>query len=238
MEDVFMDMICVKDLDLQYKTDSCINKILDGVSLTIGKGLTAITGPSGSGKSSILHILGGLKRPTSGQVVVNGTNIIDFSDEDLAIFRRRNIGFVFRQNNLIPILNVYENIVFPMALDSRDIEFEYILQIAKLLKIEDKLFYFPKALSSGERQRVYIARALSTKPAVILADEPTGNLDSRNAIDVIGLLKLTCKEFNQTIILVSHDKEIAGMADQIIHFKDGKIKHIEKRRKDYADREK
>ena len=207
-------------------------------SLTIGKGLTAITGPSGSGKSSILHILGGLKRPTSGQVVVNGTNIIDFSDEDLAIFRRRNIGFVFRQNNLIPILNVYENIVFPMALDSRDIEFEYILQIAKLLKIEDKLFYFPKALSSGERQRVSIARALSTKPAVILADEPTGNLDSRNAIDVIGLLKLTCKEFNQTIILVSHDKEIAGMADQIIHFKDGKIKHIEKRRKDYADREK
>lgn len=238
MEDVFMDMICVKDLDLQYKTDSCINKILDGVSLTIGKGLTAITGPSGSGKSSILHILGGLKRPTSGQVVVNGTNIIDFSDEDLAIFRRRNIGFVFRQNNLIPILNVYENIVFPMALDSRDIEFEYILQIAKLLKIEDKLFYFPKALSSGERQRVSIARALSTKPAVILADEPTGNLDSRNAIDVIGLLKLTCKEFNQTIILVSHDKEIAGMADQIIHFKDGKIKYIEKRRKDYADREK
>ena len=233
-----MDMICVKDLDLQYKTDSCINKILDGVSLTIGKGLTAITGPSGSGKSSILHILGGLKRPTSGQVVVNGTNIIDFSDEDLAIFRRRNIGFVFRQNNLIPILNVYENIVFPMALDRRDIEFEYILQIAKLLKIEDKLFYFPKALSSGERQRVSIARALSTKPAVILADEPTGNLDSRNAIDVIGLLKLTCKEFNQTIILVSHDKEIAGMADQIIHFKDVKIKHIEKRRKDYADREK
>ena len=216
-----MDMICVKDLDLQYKTDSCINKILDGVSLTIGKGLTAITGPSGSGKSSILHILGGLKRPTSGQVVVNGTNIIDFSDEDLAIFRRRNIGFVFRQNNLIPILNVYENIVFPMALDSRDIEFEYILQIAKLLKIEDKLFYFPKALSSGERQRVSIARALSTKPAVILADEPTGNLDSRNSQEVIAFLQSMSQKYQQTILMITHNENHAGSADRVFKMSDG-----------------
>lgn len=229
-----MDVINVKDLKLQYKTDSYIKKVLDGINLTIGKGFTTITGPSGSGKSSLLQIIGGLKHPTSGEVIVNGTNLNIFNDEDLAIFRRRNVGFVFRQYNLIPILDIYENIIFPIELDGRNVEHEYIFQIAKLLRIEDKLFDFPKTLSSGERQKVSIARALSTKPAVILADEPTGNLDSHTAMEVVGLLKLTCREFNQTIILVTHDREVAGMADQVLHLKDGRLDHIEKRRENYV----
>lgn len=231
-----MDIITVKDLVLEYKTDSYIKKAIDGVNLTIGKGFTAITGPSGSGKSSLLQIIGGLKHPTSGEVSVNGTDLNTFNDEDLAIFRRRNVGFIFRQYNLIPVLNVYENITFPIELDGRNVDTEYIYQIAKLLKIEDKLFSFPKALSSGERQKVSIARALSTKPAVILADEPTGNLDSCTTMEVVGLLRLTCREFNQTIILVTHDKAIAGMADQILHLKDGRLEHIEKGGGNYVNR--
>lgn len=230
-----MDVIQVKNLKLYYKTEAGIKKAVDDVSLEIQKGFTAITGPSGSGKSSLVQMIGGLKKPTEGYVNVNGTDISIFDEEDMAIFRRRYIGFIFRQYNLLPALNVYENITFPVELDGRSVDREYIKQIAALLHIEDKLSCYPKVLSSGERQKVSIARALSTKPAVILADEPTGNLDSKAAQEVVGLLKMTCKEFNQTVILVTHEKEIADMADQVILLRDGKVVSMERRQTNYVE---
>lgn len=230
-----MDVIQVENLKLYYKTEAGIKKAVDDISLEIEKGFTVITGPSGSGKSSLIQMIGGLKRPTDGRVNVNGTDISIFDEEDLAIFRRRYIGFIFRQYNLLPSLNIYENTIFPLELDGRNVDREYINQIAALLQIEDKLSCYPKVLSSGERQKVSIARALSTKPAVILADEPTGNLDSRTAQEVVGLLKMTCKEFNQTVVLVTHEKEIADMADRVIHLRDGKVESVERRKKNYVE---
>lgn len=229
-----MDVIQVENLKLYYKSEAGTKKVVDGISLEIQKGFTAITGPSGSGKSSLIQMIGGLKRPTSGRINVNGTDLSGFNEEDMAIFRRRYVGFIFRQYNLLPALNVYENIVFPIELDGRIADREYIEQIATLLKIDDKLTCYPKILSSGERQKVSIARALSTKPAVILADEPTGNLDSRTAQEVSGLLKMTCREFNQTVVLVTHEKEIADVADQVIYLRDGKVEGMERRQKNYV----
>lgn len=225
-----MDIIKVVNLRKYYGKEPNIVKAVDGINLSIGKGFTAVTGPSGSGKSTFLELIGGLRTPSGGYIQVNKTDYSIFDEEEMAIFRRRNLGFIFRQNNLLPILNVYENITFPLDLEERQIDRNYIDQVASLLKIEDKLFNFPKVLSTGERQKVSIARALSTKPAVILADEPTGNLDSKTGLEVIGLLKLTCKAFNQTIVLVTHDKEIAKSANQIVYLKDGKVAHIEKRK--------
>ena len=215
-----MDIIRVENLKLHYSLEAGIKKAIDDITLEIKKGFTVITGPSGSGKSSFIQMIGGLKKPTGGSINVNGTDLSIFNEEDLATFRRRYIGFIFRQYNLLPALNVYENIVLPIELDG--------------VRIDDKLQCYPKALSSGERQKVSIARALSTKPAVILADEPTGNLDSREAQEVIGLLKMTCREFNQTVVLVTHEKEIADMADQVIFLKDGKIAAMERRQKNYV----
>lgn len=229
-----MDVIQVEDLKLYYNSEAGITKVVDGVTLEIKKGFTAITGPSGSGKSSLIQMIGGLKKPTSGRINVNGTDLSIFNEEDMAIFRRRYVGFIFRQYNLLPALNVYENIIFPIELDGRTVDKEYIKQIASLLKIDDKLNSYPKILSSGERQKVSIARALSTKPAVILADEPTGNLDSRTAMEVVGLLKMTCREFNQTVVMVTHEKEIADMVDEIIFLRDGKVERAERRQKNYV----
>lgn len=229
-----MDVIQVEDLKLYYHSEAGTKRAVDGITLEIQKGLTAITGPSGSGKSSMLQMVGGLRKPTSGRVNVNGTDLSIFNEEDMAVFRRRYVGFVFRQYNLFPALNVYENIVFPVELDGRCVDREYIKQIAGLLGIDDKLDSYPKILSGGERQKVSIARALSTKPAVILADELTGNLDSRTAQEVVGLLKMTCREFQQTVVMVTHEKEIADMADAVICLRDGKVENQERRQKDYA----
>lgn len=201
-------------------------RAIDGINLDIKRGFHAITGPSGSGKSTLLQLIGGLRAPDKGKVQVNDIDLSIFDDESLAIFRRRNVGFIFRQYNLMPVLNVYENIIFPLELDGRIADREYIHQIARLLGLEDKLTVFPRALSGGERQKVSIARALSTKPMIILADEPTGNLDSRAALEVLGLLKMTCKEFQQTVIMVTHDKEMAEIADRIIYLRDGKLEKI------------
>ena len=198
-------------------------KAIDGINLDINHGFYAVTGPSGSGKSTLLQLLGGLRIPDEGKIQVKDIDLSKFDEESLAIFRRRNIGFIFQQYNLMPVLNVYENIIFPLELDGRSADREYIHQITRLLGLEEKLTLFPKALSTGERQKVSIARALSTKPMVILADEPTGNLDTRAALEVVGLLKLTCKEFNQTVVMITHDKEVAEIADRIIYLRDGKI---------------
>lgn len=229
-----MGIVEVTNIKKYYGVEPNIVKAVDDISITIENGYTVITGPLGSGKSTLLHLFGGLVLPTEGKIRVNHTDLSIFTEEDLAIFRRRKIGFIFRQNNLMPILNVYENIIFPLELDGREIDREYIYQIAELLKIKDKLWHLPKALSSGERQKVSIARALSTKPAIILADEPIGNLDSKSGLEVIGLLRMTCKEFNQAVIAVIHDKELAKMADQILHLKDGKLEFVEERRAGYV----
>jgi putative ABC transport system ATP-binding protein len=199
-------------------------KALDSVSVTIEDGeFISVIGSSGSGKSTLLNILGGLDRPTDGRVTVSGKDIFKMNDEELTIFRRRNIGFVFQNYNLVPILNVYENIVFPIELDGSEIDRKYIDTIIKTLGLEKKLQAMPNQLSGGQQQRVAIARALSAKPAIILADEPTGNLDSKTGMDVMSLLKVTGREFRQTIVMITHNEEIALMADRIIRIEDGKV---------------
>lgn len=199
-------------------------RALDGVSLSVEKGeFVAVVGTSGSGKSTLLHMLGGLDRPTSGKVIVDGRDIFSLKDEELTIFRRRKIGFVFQNYNLVPILNVYENIVLPIQLDGEEPDREYIDSIIEILGIKSKLNSLPSNLSGGQQQRVAIARALATKPAIILADEPTGNLDSRTSQDVIGLMKVTGQKFAQTIVMITHNEEIAQLADRIIRIEDGRI---------------
>ena len=180
-------------------------------------------GSSGSGKSTLLNMLGGLDRLTSGDIYINNKKLGDMKDEELTIFRRRNIGFVFQNYNLVPILNVYENIVLPIELDGMKIDEEYIDSIINILGLSQKLTNMPNNLSGGQQQRVAIARAIATKPAIILADEPTGNLDSKTSMDVIGLLKMTSQKFNQTIVMITHNEEIAQLADRIIRIEDGKI---------------
>lgn len=197
---------------------------LDGVNFSLEKGeFVAIVGTSGSGKSTLLHILGGLDRPTSGSVKVDNRNIFSLKDEELTIFRRRKIGFVFQNYNLVPVLNVYENIVLPIQLDGKEPDEDYIKSIIETLGIESKLDNLPNNLSGGQQQRVAIARALASKPAIILADEPTGNLDSKTSQDVLGLLKVTSQKYAQTIVMITHNEEIAQLADRIIRIEDGKI---------------
>ena len=197
---------------------------LDDVNLEVEKGeFTAIVGTSGSGKSTMLHIIGGLDNPTSGQVIVDGQDLSHMTADELTIFRRRNIGFVFQQYNLVPMLNVWENIILPVKLDGKNIEKSYINEIVDTLGIGSKLKNMPNALSGGQQQRVAIARALAAKPAILLADEPTGNLDSKTSQDVLGLLKVTSQRFNQTIVMITHNEEIAQMADRILQIEDGKI---------------
>ena len=197
---------------------------LDGVTLSIEPGeFAAVVGTSGSGKSTLLHMLGGLDRPTSGSVTVDGKDIFSLKDEALTIFRRRKIGFVFQNYNLVPVLNVYDNIVLPIQLDGNEPDTTYINNIIETLGLSEKLSNLPNNLSGGQQQRVAIARAIASKPAIILADEPTGNLDSKTSQDVLGLLKLTSQKFAQTIVMITHNEEIAQLADRIIRIEDGKI---------------
>ena len=212
------------DLKKYYGEGENQVKALDGICLEIEEGkFTAIVGTSGSGKSTLLHMLGGLDTPTYGRVIVGGKDISKMKPDELTIFRRRRIGFVFQNYDLVPILNVYENIILPIELDGNRPDKEYIDNIITLLGLEKKLTSMPNNLSGGQQQRVAIARALATKPAIILADEPTGNLDSKTSQDVLGLLKLTGNKLNQTIVMITHNDEIAQMADRIIRIEDGKI---------------
>lgn len=219
-----MSILQVTDLKKYYGAEPGVTRALDGVTLSIEQGeFAAIVGTSGSGKSTLLHMMGGLDVPTSGSVVVRGKELSKMKDEKLTIFRRRNIGFVFQNYNLVPVLNVYENIVLPVELDGDQADRKYMEEIVQMLALEDKLYSMPNDLSGGQQQRVAIARALIAKPAIILADEPTGNLDSRTSSDVLGLLKNTSHKFHQTLVMITHNNEIAQLADRIIRIEDGKI---------------
>ena len=219
-----MNILSVRNLKKYYNTGENTVKALDGIDLDICKGeFLAVVGTSGSGKSTLLHMLGGLDNPTSGEVIIDGRNISGLSRDELTVYRRRKIGFVFQNYNLLPLMNVYENIVLPIKLDGIKPDNDYIEEILKLLKLEDKKYFMPNQLSGGQQQRVALARALAIKPAIILADEPTGNLDSRTSQDVLGLLKISSQNLAQTIVMITHDEEIAQMADRIIRIEDGKI---------------
>ena len=219
-----MGILESKNLCKTYGSGESEVKALDHVSIHIEDGqFISIVGTSGSGKSTLLNMLGGLDRPDSGTVTVSGKDIFSMKEEELTIFRRRNIGFVFQNYNLVPVLNVYENIVLPIELDGSEADQKYVSRIIDTLGIEKKLTAMPNQLSGGQQQRVAVARALASKPAIILADEPTGNLDSKTGLDVISLLKLTSQEFHQTIVMITHNEEIALMADGIIRIEDGKI---------------
>lgn len=219
-----MTILETKDLKKIYGVEDTAVHALDGVNLTIENGeFVAIVGTSGSGKSTLLHMLGGLDRPTSGSVLVGGKAIFTLKDEALTIFRRRKIGFVFQNYNLVPVLNVYENIVLPIELDGKKPDRDYVDNIIDTLGIESKLQSLPSNLSGGQQQRVAIARALASKPAIILADEPTGNLDSKTSQDVLSLLKVTSFKFKQTIVMITHNEEIAQLANRIIRIEDGQI---------------
>ena len=219
-----MSILETNDLRKIYGSGDTEVKALDGVNLRVENGeFVAIVGTSGSGKSTLLHMLGGLDRPTSGSVIVDGKDIFRLKDEALTIFRRRKIGFVFQSYNLVPVLNVYENIVLPIQLDGRRVDENFIGKIVKTLGLDGRLDALPSQLSGGQQQRVAIARALAAKPAIILADEPTGNLDSKTSQDVLGLLKVTSQKFSQTIVMITHNEEIAQMADRIIRIEDGRI---------------
>lgn len=221
---VISKILQVTNLKKQYGTGPNITKALDGVTFSAEKGeFVAVVGTSGSGKSTLLHMMGGLDIPTTGNVKVRDMELSQMSDEQLTIFRRRNIGFVFQSYNLVPILSVYENIALPVELDGGTIDKAFLNEIVGLLGLTDKLQNMPNNLSGGQQQRVSIARALITKPAIILADEPTGNLDSRTSADVLGLIKRTSGKFNQTIVMITHNNEIAQLADRIVRIEDGKI---------------
>lgn len=212
------------ELKKYYGTEPNITKALDGVTLAINEGeFAAIVGTSGSGKSTLLNMMGGLDIPTSGKVKVRGKELSEMKDEQLTIFRRRNIGFIFQNYNLVPVLNVYENIVLPVELDGDSVDQKFMDEVVGMLALKDKLNHMPNNLSGGQQQRVAIARALVSKPAIILADEPTGNLDSRTSSDVLGLLKVTTDKFSQTIVMITHNSEIAQLADRIIRIEDGRI---------------
>ncbi len=219
-----MTILETKDLRKIYGSGDTEVRALDGVDLKVEKGeFVAVVGTSGSGKSTLLHMLGGLDRPTSGSVIVDGKELSSLKDEALTIFRRRKIGFVFQNYNLVPVLNVYENIVLPIQLDGSKVDKGYVDQIVETLGLGSKLQNLPNNLSGGQQQRVAIARALAAKPAIILADEPTGNLDSKTSQDVMSLLKVTSQKFVQTIVMITHNEEIAQMADRIIRIEDGRI---------------
>ncbi|WP_337473417.1 ABC transporter ATP-binding protein [Jutongia sp.] len=213
-----------KNLKKYYEMGNNTVKALDGVDFCVKEHeFVAIIGKSGSGKSTLLHMLGGLDIPTSGEVVVDGKALLGLKKEQLAIFRRRNIGFIFQNYNLVPDLSVYENVILPVELDGRHVDQEYVKEILELLGLSEKKDTLPGNLSGGQQQRAAIARALAAKPAIILADEPTGNLDSATSHDVLGLLKMAAKQFCQTLILITHDRDIAQLADRIVHIEDGRI---------------
>ena len=223
-----MEMIKASGLKIYYVTDNYEVHALDGVSLSVEEGeFLAIIGTSGSGKTTLLQILGGLDEPTAGGVWIRGNSLKDMTEDERTIFRRRNIGFVFQQYNLIPVINVYENIVLPLRLDGAEIDEKLLEDIVRTLKIGEKLENLPKELSGGQQQRVAIARALMVKPAVLLCDEPTGNLDSVTSMEVISLLKTCAARFHQTVIVVTHQEAIAQMADRILRVEDGKLYNAE-----------
>lgn len=217
-------MVEVRNLKKYYGKGENLVKAVDHTDLDIERGkFTAIVGRSGSGKSTLLHLIGGLDRPDKGSVRIDGENIFKLKDEALAVFRRKNIGFIFQDYNLIPSLNVWENIVLPIGLDNQRVDHAYIMEIVKNIGIEDKLKNLPNALSGGQKQRVAIARALASRPAIILADEPTGNLDSKTELEVIALLKACVTKYGQTLVMITHDETIAQMADEVIVIEDGKV---------------
>ena len=219
-----MIILQTKDLKKYYGSGDTQVRALDGVDLQVENGeFVAIVGTSGSGKSTLLHMLGGLDRPTSGTVTVDGKDIFALKDEALTIFRRRKVGFVFQSYNLVPVLSVWENIVLPVELDGRNVDEAYVEEVIATLGLDKKLRNLPGQLSGGQQQRVAIARALATKPAILLADEPTGNLDSRTSQDVLGLMKVTGQKFAQTMVMITHNEEIAQMADRIVRIEDGRI---------------
>lgn len=219
-----MSILQTTDLKKYYGTEPNITKALDGVTLSIEEGeFVAIVATSGSGKSTLLNMMGGLDTPTSGSIKVKGKELSKFNDEKLTIFRRRQIGFIFQNYNLVPVLNVYENIVLPVELDGDKVDKKFMGEVVRMLALEDKLNNLPNNLSGGQQQRVAIARALISKPAIVLADEPTGNLDSWTSSDVLGLLKVTSQKFHQTLVMITHNNEIAQLADRIIRIEDGKI---------------
>ena len=219
-----MDILQTENLTKYYGEEPLVVKALDGITLQIEQGsFTAIVGTSGSGKSTLLHMLGGLDTPTGGSVVVDGQSLGNMSRSELTIFRRRKIGFIFQNYSLIPNLNIYDNIVLPVELDGRSADRQYLSNIVSVLGLEGKLDRKPNKLSGGQQQRAAIARALITKPALILADEPTGNLDSRTSQEVVGLLQATGRQFHQTIVMITHNDEIAQIADRTIRIEDGRI---------------
>ena len=219
-----MTVLETKDLKKYYGSGDTQVKALDGVDLTVENGeFVAIVGTSGSGKSTLLHMLGGLDRPTGGSVLVEDRDIFALKDEELTIFRRRKIGFVFQSYNLVPVLSVYDNIILPIQLDGGRVDEAYVKQVIEALGLEQKLDRLPNQLSGGQQQRVAIARALATKPAILLADEPTGNLDSRTSQDVLSLMKTTGQKFAQTMVMITHNEEIAQLADRIVRIEDGRI---------------
>ena len=219
-----MQILQTEDLKKYYGAGDTEVRALDGVTLSVEEGeFVSIVGTSGSGKSTLLHMLGGLDRPTSGKVFVDGNDIFALKDDELTIFRRRQIGFVFQAYNLVPVLSVYENIVLPIELDGNPIDQTYVQQIVQTLGLESKLDNLPSQLSGGQQQRVAIARALATKPAIVLADEPTGNLDSATSQDVLSLLRVTGEKFGQTIVMITHNEEIAQLASRIVRIEDGRI---------------
>ena len=220
-----MKILEASQLKKYYGSGDTLVKALDGVDLSVESGeFVSIVGTSGSGKSTLLHMLGGLDRPTSGIVKVDGRDISRVKDEELTIFRRRKIGFVFQSYNLVPVLNVYENIVLPVELDGNEIDTDYVEDIIEVLGLEKKKYNLPSQLSGGQQQRVAIARAIASKPAILLADEPTGNLDSVTSQDVLSLLKVTSDRFGQTVVMITHNEEIAQLADRMIRIEDGRIK--------------
>lgn len=213
-----------KDLCKYYGSGDNLVKAIDHTTMTIQRGeFTAIVGRSGSGKSTLLHMLGALDRPDSGKVLIEGKSVFDLKDEELAVFRRRKIGFIFQNYNLIPSLNVWENIVLPMGLDKKKVDHTFVKDLTERIGIADKLKSLPNTLSGGQQQRAAIARALAAKPAIILADEPTGNLDSRTELEVIFLLKSCVNEYGQTLVMITHDETIAQMADRVLVIEDGKV---------------
>ena len=219
-----MSILQTTELKKYYGAKPNITRALDGVTLSIEEGeFVAIVGTSGSGKSTLLNMIGGLDVPTSGKVIVDGRELSTLKDEQLTIFRRRKIGFIFQNYNLVPVLNVYENIVLPVELDGNKVDKKFMKEVVQMLGLEDKLNNMPNNLSGGQQQRVAIARALVSKPAIVLADEPTGNLDSRTSADVLGLLQRTSREFNQTLVMITHNDAIAQLADRIVRIEDGKI---------------
>ena len=219
-----MSILQTEGLKKYYGTGDTEVRALDGIDLTVERGeFVAIVGTSGSGKSTLLHMLGGLDRPTAGKVTVDGKDLFALKDEELTIFRRRKIGFVFQSYNLVPVLSVWENIVLPIQLDGKAVDETFVGEVVATLGLEKKLQNLPSHLSGGQQQRVAIARALATKPAILLADEPTGNLDSKTSQDVLGLMKVTSQKFGQTMVMITHNEEIAQLADRIVRIEDGRI---------------